>query len=65
MLRKARLRLRLPEGEEEEPEPDGGQGFWLLGAGEGAERVQSGNVVSGRALRMNLSGTGHFRSTAP
>lgn len=65
VLRKGALLLVSPEGYEEPLIPLGGQEF-RVGVDERAvERVRFTDVVSGRALRMNLSGTDYYRTTSP
>lgn len=65
VLRKGALLLVSPEGYEEPLIPLGGQEF-RVGADERAvERARFTDVVSGRALRMSLSGTDYYRTTSP
>lgn len=65
VLRQGRLLLVSPEGMEELLVPLGGAEF-AVGQVEGAvERVRFADVVSGRALRLNLSGTDYYRTTTP
>jgi hypothetical protein len=64
ILRRGELRLVSPEGEEELLTPAGGREF-RVGREGSAEEVNFDDVVSGRALRMSLSGTEYYRSTTP
>jgi CubicO group peptidase (beta-lactamase class C family) len=64
IVRRGDLRLVSPEGEEELLTPAGGREF-RVGRERSVEEVAFENVVSGRALRMNLSGTEYYRATTP
>lgn len=65
VLRKGRLLLVAPDGVEELLVQQG-QGEFTVGTSESAvERVRFSDVVSGRALRLNLSGTDYYRSLTP
>jgi CubicO group peptidase (beta-lactamase class C family) len=64
ILRRGDLRLVSPEGEEELLTPAGGREF-RVGRESSVEEVAFDDVVSGRALRMNLSGTEYYRATTP
>ena len=65
VFRKGRLYLVSPEGLEEGLLPLGGGEFRVGDDPQGVERVRFADVVSGRALRMNLSGTEYYRATTP
>ena len=65
VLRKGRLYLVSPEGIEEGLLPLGGGEFRVGDDPQAVERVRFADVVSGRALRMNLSGTEYYRATTP
>ncbi len=65
VVRHGQLLLLSPEGIEEELVPGPG-GTFLVGAeGLGVERVRFLDLVSGRALRLDLSGTSYYRATSP
>jgi CubicO group peptidase (beta-lactamase class C family) len=65
VVRKGELLLISPEGIEEPLVPRGGTDF-AVGRGEHpVEQIHFADVVSGRALRMNLSGTDYYRTTTP
>lgn len=65
IARRGELLLVSPEGFEEPLVPLGEARF-RVGSGAGAvERVRFADVVSGRALRLNLSGTDYYRTTSP
>jgi CubicO group peptidase (beta-lactamase class C family) len=65
VLRKGMLLLLSPEGYEEPLVPVGGQEFRVGSDARAVERVHFTDMVSGRALRMNLSGTDYYRTTSP
>ncbi len=65
VLRGAELLLVSPEGLEDVLEPVSGSEFRVGRDGGGVERVRFSDVISGRALRMNLSGTEYYRSLEP
>jgi CubicO group peptidase (beta-lactamase class C family) len=65
VLRKGALLLVSPEGYEEPLRPLGGQEFRVGADEHTVERVRFTDVVSGRALRMNFSGTDYYRTTSP
>jgi len=65
VLRKGALLLVSPEGYEEPLVPLGGQEFRVGSDERAVERVRFVDVISGRALRMNLSGTDYYRTTSP
>ena len=64
VVRKGELLLVSPEGLAE-PLVKRGQGFGVGRADHPVELVQFADIVSGRALRMNLSGTDYYRATTP
>ena len=64
VLRKGELLLVSPEGATE-PLVKRGHGFGVGRADHPIELVQFADIVSGRALRMNLSGTDYYRATTP
>jgi hypothetical protein len=65
IARRGQLLLVSPEGVEEVLIP-GGEGRFRVGRDPQAiEEVEFLDVVSGRALRLTLSGTAYYRSTAP
>lgn len=65
VLRKGVLLLLSPEGYEEPLLPVGNHEFRVGTDERAVERVRFTDVVSGRALRMNLSGTDYYRTTSP
>ncbi len=65
VLRKGELLLISPEGIEEPLVERGGSEFDVGRVDPAIERVRFADVVSGRALRMNLSGTDYYRTTTP
>jgi CubicO group peptidase (beta-lactamase class C family) len=65
VVRKGQLLFISPDGVEQQLMPVGDQEFRVGGDVETAERVRFEDVVSGRALRMNFSGTDYYRSTSP
>ncbi len=65
ILRKGELLLVSPEGIEEVLVPLGGRVFRVGLSPQSAERVTFADLVSGRALRMNLTGTDYYRSMSP
>ncbi len=65
VLRKGALLLVSPEGYEEPLVPLGSHEFRVGNDERAVERVDFTNMVSGRALRMNLSGTAYYRTTSP
>lgn len=65
IVRRGVMLLVSPEGVEE-PLVSVGDGEFRVGRDPRApERVRFADVVSGRALRLNLSGTEYYRATAP
>lgn len=65
ILRKGELLLLSPEGIEDLLVPENGRDFRVGRDPRSTERVWFGDLVSGRALRMNLSGTDYYRTMAP
>jgi CubicO group peptidase (beta-lactamase class C family) len=64
VIRKGALILVAPDGEEEALVPEGGTEF-SVGGPNAVERAAFQDLVSGRALRLNLSGTDYYRSLTP
>ncbi len=65
VVREGALLLLTPEGYEETLVPLG-QGEFRVGQdARSPERLRFGEIVSGRALRLNLSGTEYYRTTTP
>ncbi len=65
IVRRGELLLVSPEGIEETLVPLGGTLFRVGRDPQAVEQVQFLDVVSGRALRLNFSGTDYYRSTSP
>ncbi len=65
ILRRDRLLLVTPEGYEEPLDPVAHREFRIGHDPRSPERVRFGEIVSGRALRLNLSGTDYYRTTRP
>ncbi len=65
VIRKGGLLLVSPEGYEEPLVPLEGRVFRVGADPTAPERVRFEDLVSGRALRLNLSGTDYYRSTTP
>lgn len=65
VLRKGTLLLVAPDGMEEELLPLGRGEFRVGRLETSVERASFKDIVSGRALRMNLSGTDYYRSLMP
>jgi hypothetical protein len=65
VLRKGELLLVSPEGLEEPLAPIGGRDFRVGRDPRSGERVHFSDVISGRALRLNLSGTDYYRTMTP
>lgn len=65
VLRKGTLRLVTPDGAEEVLVPQGRGDFTVGSSDAGVERASFRDVVSGRALRLNLSGTDYYRTQSP
>ncbi|MBK7716690.1 MAG: beta-lactamase family protein [Gemmatimonadetes bacterium] len=65
VVRHGQLLLLSPEGIEEELVPGPGGAFLVGAEGLGVERVRFLDLVSGRALRLDLSGTSYYRATSP
>jgi len=65
MVRKGDLLLVSPEGLEEPLVPIGGREFRVGRDARSGERVTFSDVISGRALRLNLSGTEYYRTMTP
>jgi D-alanyl-D-alanine carboxypeptidase len=65
VLRKGDLLLVSPEGLEEPLVPLAGREFRVGRDARSVERVTFADVVSGRALRLNLSGTEYYRTMTP
>jgi hypothetical protein len=63
--RKGELLLVSPEGIEEPLVALGGRDFSVGPGPHSVERVSFADLVSGRALRMNLSGTEYYRTMTP
>lgn len=63
--RKGELLLVSPEGLEELLTPLGGRQFRVGRDARSVERVEFSDVISGRALRLNLSGTDYYRTMTP
>lgn len=65
VLRQGQLLLVSPEGFEEPLVPLGPAMFRVGGEARAVEQVRFADIVSGRALRLNLSGTDYYRTTTP
>lgn len=65
VVRKGELFLVSPEGIEEALTPLGNREFRVGQDPRSAERVTFSDLVSGRALRMSLSGTEYYRAMTP
>ncbi len=65
VVRHGELLLLSPEGNEEKLVPGPGGIFRVGAEGRGVERVRFFDVVSGRALRVELSGTSYYRADSP
>ncbi|HWA56079.1 MAG TPA: serine hydrolase domain-containing protein [Gemmatimonadales bacterium] len=65
VLRKGMLLLVAPDGAEEPLIPVSADEFRVGREADGVERVTFADLVSGRALRLNLSGTDYYRSLTP
>ena len=65
VLRKGELLLVSPEGLEEPLVPVAGREFRVGRDSRSVERVTFSDVISGRALRLNLSGTEYYRTRTP
>lgn len=65
VLRKGALRLVSPDGAEEVLVQQGRGDFTLGSAANAVERAGFRDIVSGRALRLNISGTDYYRSQTP
>ena len=65
VLRKGELLLVSPEGIEDLLVPQGGRDFRVGRDPHAVEEVTFADLISGRALRMNLSGTDYYRTMTP
>ena len=65
IVRKGELLLVSPEGLEEPLVPIGRREFRVGRDARSVERVTFSDVISGRALRLNLSGTEYYRTMTP
>jgi hypothetical protein len=65
LVRKGELLLVSPEGFEEPLSSAGGREYRVGRDARAVERVTFSDVISGRALRMNLSGTDYYRTMTP
>lgn len=65
VIRQGSLLLLTPEGDEEPLVPLGHGEFRVGQDARSSERLRFGEIVSGRALRLNLSGTDYYRATSP
>ena len=65
VLRQGSLLLLTPEGYEERLVPLDHGTFRIGTEPRSPERLTFGEIVSGRALRLNLSGTEYYRATTP
>lgn len=65
VLRRDSLLLVTPEGYEEPLDPLAHDEFRVGHDPRSPERARFSEIVSGRALRMNLSGTDYYRTTRP
>ena len=65
VIRQGVLLLLTPEGYEETLVPLGHGEFRVGQDVRSPERLRFGEIVSGRALRLNLSGTEYYRTTTP
>lgn len=65
IVRRGVLLLVSPEGIEEPLVPVGDGEFRVGRDPRAPERVRFADIVSGRALRLNLSGTEYYRATSP
>jgi hypothetical protein len=65
VIRQGALLLLTPEGNEEPLVPLEHGEFRVGRDVRSPERLKFGEIVSGRALRLNLSGTEYYRTTTP